>query len=138
MDREEGNSSLSRPQEVRKQHVILDANALLSPFQNGFNLDLELERSIPGVIPVVPSSVIRELRVPSKAGKWQIKAALKLAEKYLILDIKGKGDAPIFNLSVNNGWMVMTQDRRLRNKLLSRGIHVLILRGKGHLEVISP
>ncbi|MFO8051825.1 MAG: twitching motility protein PilT [Thermoplasmatota archaeon] len=125
------------PSEQREPRIILDANALISPFQLGYNLDLELERTVPGVRPVVPSSVLRELEQPSKSKDWHVKAALRLARKYEVIDVKGKGDSPIFNLAVSRGWMVLTQDKRLRYKLNSRGITVVLVRGRGHLQVME-
>jgi rRNA-processing protein FCF1 len=119
-------------------YVILDANALISPFQQNFNLDIELDNASPGIRPVVPTSVIRELESLNKKGDWRVKAALDLARKYPSVDIRGKGDAPIFNLAIKKGWSVMTQDRRLRMKLLRNGIPVIILRGKAHLQVMEP
>jgi rRNA-processing protein FCF1 len=54
------------------------------------------------------------------------------------VDIKGKGDAPIFNLAVGRGWPVATSDGRLRNKLHKRGIPVVLVRERGHLELTEP
>jgi rRNA-processing protein FCF1 len=120
------------------RYVILDANALISPFQQNFNLDIELDNASPGIKPIVPTSVIRELESLMRKGDWRVKAALDLAGKYPTIDIKGKGDAPIFNLAVNKRWMVMTQDKGLRMKLLKRGVPVMVLRGKSHLRVMEP
>jgi rRNA-processing protein FCF1 len=137
-DPNEKESHLLNVDDLSGNHVILDANALIAPFQQSFNLDLELEAAAPGLKPVIPSSVIRELEALLKKSDWRIKAAMDLARKYPVIDVKGKGDAPIFNLAVKKQWMVMTQDRRLRNSLLKKGIPVIILRGKGHFQVIEP
>ena len=128
----------SETNEIPSKHIILDANALMAPFQASINLDIALDNVAPGISPIVPSSVLRELGSLSKKGDWRVKAALDLAERYEIIDIKGKGDGPIFNLAVRTGWMVMTQDKRLKNNLLKRGIPVIIIRGKGHLAVLEP
>lgn len=125
-----------KPEQVDFRPVILDVNALMAPFQFGINIDSELKMVVPERKPVVPSSVIRELEVLGrKKNSWKIKAAQDLAGKYPVIDIKGKGDAPIFNLAVNMKWPVCTNDRRLRNKLVDRGIPVIFLRDKGHLEL---
>lgn len=129
---------ISTHQDPTDHFVILDANALMSPFQQNFNLDIELDNAAPGIKPIVPTSVIRELEILMKKGDWRVKAALDLARKYPSVDIKGKGDAPILNLAVKKGWAVMTQDRKLRMNLLKKGIPVIILRGKGHLRVMEP
>ncbi|MBN1539148.1 MAG: twitching motility protein PilT [Candidatus Thermoplasmatota archaeon] len=127
-----------RREDLPDNCLILDANALLSPFEFGFNLDLEIEKAAPGRKILVPSSVIRELQDLAKKGDWRVKAALELAGKYPCVDIKGKGDAPIFNLARETGWMVMTQDRKLRASLRKSGVPVLLIRGRGHLQVMEP
>lgn len=130
------------PEDRKRDHgncVILDVNALMAPFQTGINLDLELAETLPGYEPVVPSSVIRELEMLVRnSNDWKLKAALKLANNYRIIDIKGRGDSPIFNLSVNRRWPVATMDRNLRKKILSRGIPVVFVRGRGHMELVEP
>ncbi|MGA1848561.1 MAG: PIN domain-containing protein [Thermoplasmatota archaeon] len=124
--------------ELGDNHIILDANALMSPFQFSINLDVELTRLAPGHGPVVPTSVVRELDSLLKKGDWRVKASLELARKYPWVDIKGRGDGPIFNLALRKRWMVMTQDKRLRKNLLQRGIPVVIIRDKGHLKLMEP
>jgi rRNA-processing protein FCF1 len=124
--------------ELEGRHIILDANALIAPFQFSFNLDIELDRLVPGTGPVVPTSVVRELEALLKKADWRVKAALDLSRKYPWVEINGKGDGPIFDLAVRRNWMVMTQDKRLRRKLLSRGVPVVIIRDKGHLKLMEP
>ncbi|MGA1793298.1 MAG: PIN domain-containing protein [Thermoplasmatota archaeon] len=130
--------TFARIEDLPRSCVILDANALLSPFQQNFNLDIELEKAAPGFEPVVPSSVIRELETLNKDGDWKVKAAIQLSANYPCVEVKGRGDAPIFNLAVRTGWMVMTQDRMLRSNLRKKGIPVIMLRGKGRLQIMEP
>ena len=127
------------PEDLGKEAVILDVNALMAPFQMGFNLDKELSMILPEKVPVVPTSVVRELEMILKKGSdWKVKAALDLSRKYQLIDIKGRGDAPIFNLALKMKWPVVTLDRKLKVKLLDRGIPVIFVRGKGHLQLMEP
>jgi hypothetical protein len=121
---------------VRKR-IILDTNAVMAPFQFGFNLDLELKRIVPWAEPIVPSSVLKELERLSKGGDWVAKAALKLSENYEKVQVRGKGDPSIVDLAVRMGWPVMTQDRRMRAILNSKGISVVLVREKGHLQLFE-
>jgi len=130
--------SFARIEDLPRTCVILDANALISPFQQNFNLDIEVQNAAPGFEPVVPSSVVRELETLLKDGDWRVKAALQLSMNYPCVEVKGRGDAPIFNLAVRTGWIVMTQDKKLRASLSKNGIPVLLLRGKGHLQIMEP
>ncbi|MGA1822642.1 MAG: PIN domain-containing protein [Thermoplasmatota archaeon] len=118
--------------------LLLDTNALMSPFQFNFNLDVKINEILPEAQAVVPTCVVRELKALAGKGSWKAKAALKLSEKYPLVIVKGIGDAPIFNLAVSKGWAVMTQDRGLRNQLLSRSVPVVFLRGLGRLEYQEP
>jgi hypothetical protein len=120
-----------------RRRIILDTNALLAPFQFGFNLDLELKRLVPWADPIVPTSVIKELERLSIGGDWRMRAALKLSENYEKIAVKGKGDPSIIALAVKNSWPVMTQDRRLRAILNNKGISVVLVREKGHLQLFE-
>ena len=129
---------LHSPEDFHGDVVILDANALMAPFQFSFNLDLKLEDIVPGATAIVPTSVIDELEKLASNGDWKVKAALDLSLKYPSVTSKGKGDSSICNLAVDRGWMVMTQDRDLRRRLLNRSITVLFLRGKGRIALMEP
>ncbi len=126
------------PRSFSSKTIILDTNALLSPFQFAFNLDQELKRAAMEYNPAVPTCVIRELERLIKGGNWKARAARKLADNYDHVEVRGIGDGPIFNLAINKGWAVMTFDKRLRSKLLSRGIPVLTMKGKDYLSFINP
>ena len=134
----DGTRGAQPPRSFPDKTIILDTNALLSPFQFAFNLDQELKRAAMGYHPAVPTCVIRELDRLIKGGDWKAKAARKLADNYDHVEVKGTGDGPIFNLAVNKEWAVMTFDKRLRSKLLSRGIPVLTMKGKDYLSFIVP
>jgi len=110
----------------------------MAPFQFDFNIDSELDRVIPGVVPVVPISVQRELLHLSDKGNRMARAALKLSIRYEQVGSTGRGDRAIFDLAVRNQWMVMTQDKALRSALLRAGITVVMVREKGHLELVEP
>lgn len=128
-----------KPEEIDFQPIILDVNFLMAPFQFKINMDVELGKVVPECVPVVPSSVLRELEsLLRKGNDWKVKAAIELASRYTVVDIRGKGDAPIFNLAVGRRWPVATSDRGLRNKLHKRGIPVVLVRERGHLELTEP
>ena len=72
--------------------VVLDANALLMPFQFKINIDIEIERLLGGVEVLVPSSVIDELK---KLKDKDAKAALSLSKKYRRVEVGKRGDAGV-------------------------------------------
>jgi rRNA-processing protein FCF1 len=110
--------------------IILDANALLMPFQFRLNLDHELKRLF-GEIPIfVPSSVLGELaNTTDKNGR----AALALARKYSIVETELRGDDAVLTLAVERSAAVVTNDRELIGRLKKQRVQVVRLRAERYL-----
>lgn len=115
---------------VPPRAIVLDANALLMPFQFKINLDHELTRLF-GEIPVfVPSSVLGELaNVIDKNGK----AALALARKYSIAETELRGDDAVLAVAEERDAAVVTNDRELIRRLKQKRITVIRLRAERYL-----
>ena len=120
-----------------RQLVVLDANALMMPFQFGLNIDLELGRLVPGCEMVVPSSVIEELKaVLGKTKDPHARSALSLAPKYRRINVEGSGDEAVLELARRLGAVIVTNDKGLRARAQAAGLKVIGLRGKNHLEFL--
>lgn len=110
--------------------VVLDANALLMPFQFRVNIDIELKRLL-GEMPIfVPSSVLGEL---SGLADKSAKAALSLARRYQIVETELRGDDAVLSIAEQRSAAVLTNDRELIRRLRERGIPVVRLRGERYL-----
>jgi hypothetical protein len=110
--------------------VVLDANALMMPFQFGVNMDKELRRLF-GEVPVfVPSSVLGEL---SNIVDKNAKAALSLARKYSVVETELSGDDAVLTIAKERSAAVVTNDRELIKRLRELGIPVIRLRGEHYL-----
>jgi len=110
--------------------IVLDANALLMPFQFKVNIDRELKRLF-GEVPVfVPSSVLGEL---ANSTDKNVKAALALARKYQIVETELSGDDSVFEIARQRSAAVVTNDRELIRRLRAAGIPVIRLRGERYL-----
>lgn len=112
--------------------IILDANALLMPFQFRVDIEKELDRILGTYEILVPSSVIHELeRLKDKHAK----PALKLAGRFRILEVDEKGDKAILKLAEELNAMVVTNDKNLRNDLEDIGVKVIFMRQKSYLTM---
>lgn len=110
--------------------IVLDANALLMPFQFKLNLDLELRRLF-GEMPVfVPSSVLGEL---ANTADRNGKAALALARRYQIVETEMRGDDAVLSIAEERSAAVVTNDRELIGRLKERRIPVIRLRAERYL-----
>lgn len=122
------------------QTVLMDANALMIPFQFHVNVEAEVERVVEGDYEIkVPSSVIEELEdltdELSGQDQWAAKMALKLAGNFTEIDTDAQGDPGILELAETEEAVVVTNDRLLRARLRAKNIPVLFLRSKAYLAL---
>lgn len=113
--------------------VVLDANALMMPFQFHINLDREIEQLLGGVEILVPSSVVVEL---GKLKDKNAKAALSLSGKYRIVDVKQKGDAGVIEAAENHQAAVITNDQELIGILKKSSIPAIRMRECQRLDFV--
>lgn len=122
--------------------VVLDANALIMPFERRVRLDPELTRLLGAYEPVVPESVLKELATLAATGTGatarNAKSALTLATRYKFVDAKKRGDAGVLEVARALDAVLLTNDKELRGLARSEGLRTIYLRGKGHLEFDDP
>jgi hypothetical protein len=117
--------------------VVLDANALMMPFQFKINLDLELQRLLGSFDVVVPSTVVEELKNVAQAQKnSEAKVALKLARKYRIVPAEGRGDRAVLALALELKAVLLTNDADLRKRARNAGLRTACLRSRTHIEMV--
>lgn len=109
---------------------MLDANALIMPFQFGLNLDAELARLLGEVKVVVPASVIDEL---SNLDTREARAALTLAAKYEVVETSLCGDRGVLDVAARKSAAVVTNDRELIALVNKMGLPVVRLRSGKYL-----
>jgi rRNA-processing protein FCF1 len=112
--------------------VVLDANALMLPFQFRVNLDLELTRLLGACDVFVPSSVVGELERLAVRNR-DAKAALRLAAKYEIYKTTKRGDVAVVSAAKDLGATVVTSDAALLKVLGRQGVPRITLRSRSHL-----
>ncbi|MFY9800011.1 MAG: PIN domain-containing protein [Methanoregula sp.] len=123
--------------------ILLDANALMMPVQFQIDIFDELRSLLGAFEPVVLSGVIKELTGLSRAKGRDGAAArhgLALGEKCTIVESgdaqAGSVDAQMIEYAVQNKCMVVTNDRHVRDALLTRGIGVISMRNQKKLEIL--
>ena len=123
--------------QYRDNLIIMDSNAIMMLFEFSIDLEGELTRLFGKFKVVIPKTVINELKYLSEheegRKKFIAKPALKLIEKYDIVESEGFGDQAIFDLAKKLNCIVLTNDKKLREKLKKFSLHTVYLRGKGKL-----
>jgi len=142
-----GGSTLALDRDGRtgRVKVLLDANALMMPAQFQIDLFDELRNILGGFEPIVLSSVMHELDGLTRAKGRHGAAArlgLTLGEKCTIAECEdtqagsGTVDAQVIEYAVQNGCLVVTNDRHVRDELFARGIGVISMRKQKKLELL--
>lgn len=111
---------------------MLDANALLMPFQFQVHLDAELRRILGDVDIAVPTPVLAELALLAD-GNRDARAALRLAKKYRAVEGHGSADDALLDLAASARGVVVTNDQPLLDRLEKAGIPRVFLRSRNHL-----
>ena len=117
--------------------VILDTNFILSCVEFGIGFDeignlIGKQHEI-----VVPSNVVSELENLDLTRKDAVlrKIALKIIVKYPILQLEGAVDSSLLKAAEEKKAVVCTNDKELRISLRERGISVIFIRKRAHLEL---
>jgi rRNA-processing protein FCF1 len=122
--------------------VLLDANALMMPGQFGIDLFGQIGELMGAFEPIVLEEVRGELHGLS-CGRGRHAAAarlgLSLTEKCTVVPASPQGgpvDAKIARYAEMHRCTVATNDRELKNHLLSHGVDVIFIRKQKKLELI--
>lgn len=120
--------------------VVLDANALLVPFESGIRIESELERLLGPFQGLVPEPVLRELATLAATAKGQRAAnarlALALSRRFEYRQgSEGPADTAVLTLARAEGALVFTNDRELLRRAMEAGLGVVRVKGHGHLIV---
>jgi len=126
-------------------YVILDTNFLTVPAQFGVDVFSEAERVLEQNIEfIVLESVLNEIKAKFESARKtegrKFKIALDLVERCRVVELDHlmkdtSVDDQLLDYTMSVGGVLATNDRDLRDRASERGIPVLILRGKKHLEL---
>jgi Uncharacterized proteins of PilT N-term./Vapc superfamily len=95
---------------------VIDTNAIIYAIKQKISLEKFLFEEI-----VVPSSVVEELEKLSINDK-NAKIALRLIQKYKVIETSKKGDEGIIDVALRNNGKVITNDADLIKRLKLLGI----------------
>jgi len=95
---------------------VIDTNAIIYAIKQKISLEKFLFEEI-----VVPSSVVEELEKLSINDK-NAKIALRLVQKYKVIETSEKGDEGVIDVALRNNGKVITNDADLIKRLKLLGI----------------
>ena len=126
-----GNSNIT--------HVILDTNAIFMIFEFSIDLRSELTRLLGSYKIQIPEAVFYELKSIQQKGKGKqknlAKPALQFIQQYPLLTHPhfNNADDAIVVIAEEIDAVVVTNDKKLRNRLKEKKVSRIFLRGKHQL-----
>lgn len=126
--------------------ILLDTNFLLVPYQFKVDIFSEIDRIIIAKYEIIVlDKTVEELEniVKNQKGKDKeaAKFALKLIENKKPIMIKTNNDKKtddiILDYAIKEDYLVATQDKDLKRKLINHGIEVIVLRKKKFLAITN-
>jgi len=126
-------------------YVIIDTNFLTIPAQFGIDVFSEAERVLERRVEfILLESVVNEIKTKlERSGKTEsrmFKVALDLIERCRVVEIDQsmRGflvDDQLLEYTISVNGVLATNDKELRQRAAKRGVPVLLLRGRKHLEL---
>lgn len=120
-----------------EKKIILDTNFLVAPFQLSIALFEEIDKKYPQNELYVLDKVLQEAK-SIEGGKYKDLVEKLIEKKNIeILETKGKGKVDDLLVEAPDHYVIATNDKELKERLLDHNKEVLIIRSKNHLEVLN-
>lgn len=117
--------------------ILLDTNFLVAPFQFSFSLFDEIERLYPMSKIYTLDDAVQEAKSIESGKYGDLVEKLIDTQDIEVMETSGEGEVDDLIVDVSEEFVVGTNDRELRDRLLDRGREILIIRGGNHLEAIN-
>ncbi len=119
------------------KEIILDTNFLVAPFQLSISLFEDIEELYPFAEIYTIDDAVEESK-SIKSGKYG-----DLVEKLIdtqgikVLETEGEGSVDDLLVKLSDEYIVATNDKELKQRVLDRNNPVMIIRSRSHLEVVK-
>jgi rRNA-processing protein FCF1 len=120
------------------REIILDTNFLTAPFQlNSFDLFEELERVFPNSKIYTIDDAVQEAK-SIEDGRYG-KLVEKLIEKkdIEVLETEGEGEVDDLLVEISRDYVIATNDKELKERLIEVNAEVIHIRNESYLEVLN-
>lgn len=119
------------------KEILLDTNFLTAPFQFSFPVLEELERFYPYARICTIQDAVQEARSIEQGKYRELVPQLIEKEDIEVLETEGSGEVDDLLVEISDEFIVATNDKELKQRILERGRPVIIIRQKNHLEVVN-
>lgn len=117
--------------------IMLDTNFLVAPFQLSIDLFEEIERIYPVHEIYTIEDAVQEARSIEEGRYKNLVDKLIETQDIEVLETEGEGEVDDLLVDLCDEFVVATNDKELKNRLVEKGGEVLIIRSGDHLEVLN-
>jgi len=117
--------------------IMLDTNFLVAPFQLSIDLFEEIERIYPVHEVYTLEDAVQEARSIEEGRYKALVEKLIETQDIEVLETEGEGEVDDLLVDLCDEFVVATNDKELKNRLVEKGGEVLIIRSGDHLEALN-
>lgn len=117
--------------------ILLDTNFMVAPFQLSVDIFEEIERIYPFAKVYTIQDAVQEAKSIEEGRYGKLVEKLLDVEDVDILETDGDGEVDDLLVDISDEFIVATNDRELKQRILDRGRPVMIIRSESHVEVLK-
>lgn len=117
--------------------ILLDTNFMVAPFQLSVDIFEEIERIYPFAQVYTIHDAVQEAKSIEEGRYGKLVEKLLDVEDVDILETDGDGEVDDLLVDISDDFIVATNDRELKQRILDRGRPVMIIRSESHVEVLK-
>lgn len=117
--------------------IMLDTNFLVAPFQLSIDLFEEIDRIYPVNRIYTLEDAVQEARSIEEGRYKDLVDKLVETKDIEVLETEGEGEVDDLLVDLCDEFVVATNDKELKNRLVEKGGEVLIIRSGDHLEALN-
>lgn len=115
--------------------ILLDTNFLTAPFQMNVSIFEEIDGRYPGNRVFTLDRVIEEAKSIEDGKYGGLIEKLVESEDVQVLETEGNGFVDDLLVDLSDEFLIATNDRELKNRVLDKGRPVMYIRSKSHIVV---
>lgn len=117
--------------------ILLDTNFLVAPFQLNVSIFEELDRMYPFNEVYALEDSIQEAR-SIEGGKYgELVDKLIEVQDIKVLETEGEGTVDDLLVNISSEFVVATNDKELKKRLIDDGKEVVFIRSSSHLKAVN-
>jgi len=117
--------------------IMLDTNFLVAPFQLSIDLFDEIDRIYPVNEVYTLEDAIQEARSIEQGRYKNLVDKLIETQDIEVLETEGEGEVDDLLVEICDDFIIATNDRELKERLVKKGAEVLFIRSGSHLEALN-